>query len=1243
MSTLFRALLFFLTFNLVVIAITQVAGRVAFAFLDDAEPRINQLLEERGLRVEGARSAWRYLNPGVHVDAVSWPGGELRDVTIQLGLVESIVRSEWVLAAAQIGEVQLALERVDGRWRVVGLAGEGEPPPLEALIWHSDQLAADGTVELLADGQRDRYRVHARLENRGGAHRGEVRVAAGECDACEATLRYDVREAVPGLQPATRRVELTGSQLPLPMKSLVGSADARLQLAELDGRWRDDEGEGAGQLTLELVDARANGAALDALEVELHLAAEDSVLHGSFPRIALTLEEQLVEIDGVTARIGPAEIDVHAPMIDLNTLSPLLQSATAGVDRVGRWLRELNVRGSVQDLRWVRVTADEAVRSGYAARLRGIDMRGYRGAPALEGAHADLHGSGIHLLAEIDVREPVLTHFTEVFAEGWQLDRASGELEVWMQPGRFAISGTNLAAGLDGTPITGRFSVSQPQPRYDKRVALTLNAGKVSLRRAKSFIPYKLNPDLVRWLTEAPREGTAGNVSFAYQGQVHLRPAELGRRVALRAEVNDARMRYHEAWPEVAGIAGQLSVSGITTSFDVVAGVSMGVSLVGSELRVADNGDRVEGNLQADGDGAALLAFVRRSPLQQAMSFVTPAWAVEGPMRLDGPIRIPLRDAQNRKTDADLRVKLSGVMLEVPEFRSRFTELSGELQFRMPHYLSSEVVTGRLWEHPMEARASSDDETVRFQVTGHMTGPRVFSMVGMDDPGMLKGSFDYASVLTVGVKEAATGLTVSSDLLGLAVSAPSGIGKLAEERAPVDVSLRFQPEGVLTSFSYRSANGWVLVDGAPVRGAIGLGGPPPVLSDENLVLVNGKLDVVDVGEWAGGQDGGLALPFPWRVEGLKAQNLRVGELELPNVTLFGRTSDVGLEFDLASRAIKGHAVLPDEGPLSLDLDWLRIPAASTEGEPAAAEEATDPLSAALVYDLPEARFEVDEVRYGDDDFGAWRFALKKPEPGVALFENLSANVKGVGIEAPRVVWRAESNATSFEGVLRTEDLAEVLPQWDYAATLSSERSAVDASVSWPGSPLNVALTGLTGEVAFSADEGRFQDVEAAGGALRIMSLLNFSAIVKRLNLNFSDVVGKGLPYEDLDARVRLQAGDLTFLEPLQVSSTASEFRIGGRVDLVSGVLDNEMVVTLPVSRGLPWYGVYVALANPLAGLGVLVGERVLRKPLQQFSSAKYAVTGTLEEPEVRFVELFSTRMSEPDAEPDPQADESAGR
>jgi uncharacterized protein YhdP len=85
------------------------------------------------------------------------------------------------------------------------------------------------------------------------------------------------------------------------------------------------------------------------------------------------------------------------------------------------------------------------------------------------------------------------------------------------------------------------------------------------------------------------------------------------------------------------------------------------------------------------------------------------------------------------------------------------------------------------------------------------------------------------------------------------------------------------------------------------------------------------------------------------------------------------------------------------------------------------------------------------------------------------------------------------------------------------------------------------------------------------------------------------------------------------------------------VDLREGTLKNEMIVTLPVSESLPWYAAYVAIANPLAGIGVAIGERILRKPIQRMSSAKFTVDGRIDDPEVKFLTLWGESI---DAMPD---------
>ena len=145
--------------------------------------------------------------------------------------------------------------------------------------------------------------------------------------------------------------------------------------------------------------------------------------------------------------------------------------------------------------------------------------------------------------------------------------------------------------------------------------------------------------------------------------------------------------------------------------------------------------------------------------------------------------------------------------------------------------------------------------------------------------------------------------------------------------------------------------------------------------------------------------------------------------------------------------------------------------------------------------------------------------------------------------------------------------------------------------------------------------------------MKLASLLNFSTIFGRISkLDFSDVRGRGIGYEKVEAKVRFDEGIVSFMQPMIISSTSSQMRVGGSINLLNNTLDNELIVTLPVSESLPWYAAYLAVANPIAGLGVIVGERVFRKPIAKFSSGKFQVKGAIKDPEVSFLGLWDQKV-----------------
>ena len=138
-----------------------------------------------------------------------------------------------------------------------------------------------------------------------------------------------------------------------------------------------------------------------------------------------------------------------------------------------------------------------------------------------------------------------------------------------------------------------------------------------------------------------------------------------------------------------------------------------------------------------------------------------------------------------------------------------------------------------------------------------------------------------------------------------------------------------------------------------------------------------------------------------------------------------------------------------------------------------------------------------------------------------------------------------------------------------------------------------------------------------------------------MNLDFSDVFGSGVSFENVIAELTVDDGLARFTKDAEIVGTGSSFRLAGTVDLDSGALDNEMVVTLPVHNSLPWAATFLALSNPAGAAAVVVGRQVFKDQIRRLTSGKYRVSGTYEEPVVEFEGVFADHATGVEEAADP--------
>ena len=1232
-------LILFFCSVIVVAAAAQGVGRTVLFFASEFTPQINGLLASKRISLEGVRTHWNGMNPVVQVQKVTFAAGSFNNVEMELDAFESLIRSAWVPRHLYWQQGEVHFEQTPSGWQLRNQQRIVLPFDVLKSIRHGDRLF--GAIALIfhtGAGDTIGFNADLRAQNFSNEHLLDVVMAANKPEDGELGLSWIERVAWSDDRVLARDVSVSG-RLVLPA-GLVSSAN--MVLGSDGSRWRQRRDIGHGRLSIKAIFSAADllepMPALQAI-FEADFVTRDKfvdgmsrvlrVQSGSDLFTAVDLEPLHVQMKFIPDRSWP-EIMAWSRGLDLAVLRKALQPSAGIWPVFGEWLSAMSLTGQVHSI-YGYVNTQGAV--GYSASLSDIAAQGYRGSPGLLNAQGRLWGDGSNIAMQLN-SDDITLQFPNLFARPWDFEYIQGLVKFHLQPGYLGLRGQNIKARRHGSALAAQFALARPKSPYEHRLSIRLGMDGAEVSALPDYISLKMADGLQSWLREAPKAGRFSDLLGAYHGQVRQRPGELGRRLEIQGELERGRVVYESNWPELLEVFGDIHVAGSRTEVRVAAAEMAGARLIDSKVNLGAGGRIADIQFDAETGAAQLLDFLRNTPLRSTFEFVQDDWTAMGDVRLQGSMSIPLSADAETALAMDLDFVPQQMFLSMPNYRLEVDALAGVGSFTLPHQLEGSFV-GRIFEREVSIDVTNNDEHINFSVNGGFAPKDIYALAGLDNFGLLEGASQYAADLSIHMQGGVSALAVDTDLNGIAVNLPGDLGKTRVAVSPSRFDLQFLDDYQSLRWRYQDTQGWVHIDDKVLRGSVGLGVAPTVIpADQDSVSIAGKLTQIDVAAWSEVAAGSDQFAVDWQMDNLRADELVVGDLLFSDLVLAGRRR-VG-EFMLSVMAddLVGRVDLSDDARLGIDLEFLRLPKPDysiSDAEIAAGGSVTsligrDPMSSDLGRSLPAAWVAVDTLLIGDEDYGNWQFEIR-PEQDRVRFVSLDMDVRGVRLRDSEFVWDLAGDRTAFAGRVELDDLARTLPLWDFAPTMETGSASLQVDLQWPGSPPNIELLGLHGSMDFKAKNGRLLDADTSANGLRLISLFTPSALASRINkFDFSDIVDDGMSFDRLSATVQVAREEMVFTERMVLESPSSSFELGGRVNLRSEILDNEMIVTLPVSNSLPWYGAYLALANPVAGLSVVLGEQILRKPIQQFSSAKFAITGTLEDPQVKFVSLWDKSM-----------------
>ncbi|RAU49622.1 MULTISPECIES: YhdP family protein [unclassified Pseudomonas] len=924
---------------------------------------------------------------------------------------------------------------------------------------------------------------------------------------------------------------------------------------------------------------------------------------------------------------------IQADRLDLTPVTPLLDSLAPLPDKLKVVLDHLNVTGGLRNvLVDYHPQAQGAKRLSFAANLDKVGFDAYHGAPAagnVSGAiSGDLGGGELRLNTD-----DFMLHLDPIFKNEWHYRHADARLTWALDDQGFTLVAPYIKVVGDEGKIASDFLIrlhfDHSQEDYmDLRVGLVDADG----RYTSKYLPAVLSPALDNWLRTAILSGNVDQSFFQYQGSLNHDAPDVARVISLFFKVRNANLAFQPGWPPLTGVDGNVFVENSGVRIRATKGQLLGTQVSNVAVDVPHVPSGQPSHLLVDGDFKGSLQdgmkILQEAPIGTGQTFA--GWQAEGPLQGHLNLDIPLVKGQEPKVVVDFNTDAARLRLADPVLE--LTQLKGNFRFDYNKGLSGKNIKGVAFDKPLTADIFAEGKagapTTRIAVNSQINTKRLTDWLGVTQPLPVSGDLPYQLQLTLNSNDSQ--LLINSNLKGVTVDLPTPFGKAADEARETDLRMNLQgPErrivvgyGNLANLAFAAPAG-KFADG---RGELFLGEGGAVVPSDKGLRVRGSLSELDVAPWqamlqryTGNDPGGSARQL------LNGVDLQIGQLTAMGTTLNQarvqlNRNDAGWVLALDSEKIKGSATLPDNTatPADINLLYVRLPA--PDPNVATVENAPDPLADVDPHNIPAMNIKITQLFQGDQLVGAWSLKARPTANGLQL-NDMNLGLKGIDLVGSGG-WEGTPGATSswFKGQVAGKNLADVLKAWGFAPTVTSQEFEMNVDGRWPGSPAWVGLKRYSGSLDATLKNGQFVEVEGGAQALRVFGLLNFNSIGRRLRLDFSDLLSKGLSYDKVKGLLVASEGVYVTRDPITLIGPSSNLELDGTLDMVQDRVDAKLLVTLPVTNNLPIAALIVGA--PAIGGALFLVDKLLGDRVSRFASVQYKVQGPWKEPKITFDKPF---------------------
>lgn len=938
----------------------------------------------------------------------------------------------------------------------------------------------------------------------------------------------------------------------------------------------------------------------------------------------------------------PDKWRLNVSQLDLAAIAPLVKLAPDS-DQTSLLIDQLQPGGLVEDLRIAMGKDRDSLQ--YSARLSDGSLAQWQLLPELHHLSATLTGNARQAHARLSLIDDVLP-YGEVFQAPLNIKQGAVNIVWQKQSSGWSLWADKVTVATPDLQVLGAFRLDFPEDQ-NPFLSFYAEADLYNAGQTWRYLPtLALGRTLTDYLSTAIQAGQVDTAKLVWYGALNDFPYHEHNGVFQAwVGLKHAKFSFDTAWPPITNLQLDLLFHNDAMYLDSHDATLMNVKAQRITGRIPElaEGGHIEIEASATAQGNDLRDYMTATPLVDSVGAALTAVQVDGEVKSAFQLNIPFDGDKEPRAWGWADLTDNHVEIDAPAMT--LEKVSGRIRFDNDVVQAAGLAAGLL-KQPVsidfKGESAANGYDVNIDVLGDWKIKPLSPYLGSRWTQPLTGHAPWTMDLNIQLND--VGFTyqidTQADLRQLSSRYPYPLNRDAGTAGKARLQASGNQQSVTARLSLPSAK---------YQAEIDISKDKPVLQATNLVLGSGsfkispvvghqaqvRTDKLNLDEWlallghssdaqtASSQQQkaeAVEIPLPERVD-VNVAELTLGGIDWHDVNFDARKKNLTWYMSLDSQEAKGEASYLQPYDLSVVLERLHvyIPELENKQKSETSLFRGQEEGASLISDfdrefhdlMPNLTLNIDDFWLQGYKVGKLTMDLQRTGDQLEWKQlTLQSGNNKVAIQGAWSLTDTSSH-TNFNLDMQGQNNSELMERFGISSGIQQAPFELSGNIDWDGAPWSMRVDTLKGNIKTKLGKGMVSDVS---GAARLLGLFSLDSIIRKMQLDFSDVFDKGMAFNSISGSGEIRNG-IFVTNDIKMDAVAGEMKIKGMANLNTRMVDAEVNFTPDITSGIP---VLTAFAvTPQTALYVLAITTVLSPVVEVFTQVDYEVKGPLDSPTVK--------------------------